>query len=341
MADINNVAPLTKDNPSLQGYFNSLESRIGYRLILGGTRHHGYYPAETKWPFPITRALRAMEDHLFNSLNLSAEATVLDAGCGAGHVAIYMAKKGLRVFGIDVVDHHLAKANRNIKAENLEQQVSAQKMDYHYLDGLQDDSIDAVYTMEALVHATNPRQALREFYRVLKPGGSVALHEYDHVKFSNEEPATMDKTADGSRGTNSGGIEANSCVQPSKYLIDTWDKINTFASMPANKEFEQGVLPRMLEDIGFKNVEVEDLSHNIEPMLRLFFTIAYLPFLLIRLFGLEKRFINTVSGVEAYRGRKFWRYIVITCTKPDDAVGRGGLDILEVVKENKNTQRSC
>ena len=93
----------------------------------------------------------------------------------------------------------------------------------------------------------------------------------------------------------------------------------------------------MLEDIGFKNVKVEDLLHNIEPMLRLFFTIAYLPFLLIRLFSLKKWFINTVLGVEGYRGRKFWRYIVITCTKPNDMAGRGGLGVLEVVKENKNT----
>ena len=125
MADINNIIPLIKDNPSLQGYFNSLKSQIGYRLILGGICHYNYYPAETKWPFPITRALRAMEDHLFNSLNLSARAIVLDMGCGAGHIAIYIAKKGLRIFRIDVVNYHLAKANRNIKAESLEQQVSA------------------------------------------------------------------------------------------------------------------------------------------------------------------------------------------------------------------------
>jgi len=29
------------------------------------------------------------------------------------------------------------------------------------------------------------------------------------------------------------------------------DKINTFASIPVNKKFEEGVLSRMLEDIGF------------------------------------------------------------------------------------------
>jgi sterol 24-C-methyltransferase len=77
--------------------------------------------------------------------------------------------------------------------------------------------------------------------------------------------------------------------------------------------------------------------YNIEPILCLFFIIAYLPFLLIRLFSLKKWFINTILGVEGYRGRKFWRYIVITCTKPDDIIRRRGLDVLEVIKENKNT----
>ena len=46
---------------------------------------------------------------------------MLDVGCGVGHIVIYIAKKGLRVFGINVVDYYLAKANRNIKAENLKQ----------------------------------------------------------------------------------------------------------------------------------------------------------------------------------------------------------------------------
>jgi cyclopropane fatty-acyl-phospholipid synthase-like methyltransferase len=77
-----------------------------------------------------------MEDYLFNSLNLSAGAIVLNARCGAGYVTIYIAKKGLRIFRIDVVDYHLAKVNRNIKVENLKQQVSAQNIDYYYLDGL-------------------------------------------------------------------------------------------------------------------------------------------------------------------------------------------------------------
>jgi len=60
-----------------------------------------------------------MEDHLFNSLNLSVGAIVLDIGYKIGYVVIYMAKKGLRVFGINVINYYLTKVNRNIKAENF------------------------------------------------------------------------------------------------------------------------------------------------------------------------------------------------------------------------------
>ena len=44
---------------------------------------------------------------------------MLDMGCGVGYIVIYIVKKGLRVFGIDVVNYYLTKVNRNIKVENL------------------------------------------------------------------------------------------------------------------------------------------------------------------------------------------------------------------------------
>ena len=100
-------------NPVLQKYYNSLESRIGYKLFLGDSRHFGYYKSGTYWPFPIDTALRAMEDRIFRSLALEPGAEVLDAGCGAGHVAVRLAQQGLRIQGIDVVDHHVRKAERS------------------------------------------------------------------------------------------------------------------------------------------------------------------------------------------------------------------------------------
>lgn len=51
--------PTIDSNPELQSYYHSLESRIGYDVVLGGARHFGYWEKDTYWPFPLGRALRA------------------------------------------------------------------------------------------------------------------------------------------------------------------------------------------------------------------------------------------------------------------------------------------
>lgn len=280
--------PLINLNQPLQSYYGSLESRIGYRLLLGGTRHFGYYERDTYWPFPLNGALRAMEDHLFDTLGLKNGAKVLDAGCGVAHVATYMAKRGLLVQGIDVVDRHIRKAQQNIESQGLQAAVTVRKMDYHHLDAFAGASFDGIYTMETFVHATDPERVLQEFLRVLKPGGKIALYEYDHKDLS-----TVPK---GHR--------------------DSMNKVNAYAAMPTNNRFDEGVLERMLEEAGFEDIVLEDLSINIRPMLRFFFILAIIPYLLITLFGLEAWFINTVAGVQGYRGRYIWRYVAVSARKP-------------------------
>jgi sterol 24-C-methyltransferase len=282
------------DNPQLQGYYYSLESRIGYRLLLGGTRHFGYWERDTYWPFPISRFLRAMEDRLAEVLDLPKGSRVLDAGCGVGHVALHLAKEyGLEVNGIDVIDHHIAKAQRNIASSGLpEGTVTVQKMDYHHLEPLNSGSFDGAYTMETFVHATNPEAVLAGFFRVLRPGGRLALFEYDY-EFTDEAPKIM-------------GLSMR--------------KINHYAAMPTHERSRPGVFKQMLEDAGFEDVVVRDYSENIRPMTRLFFLIAVVPYLFITLFRLERYFINTVAGVGGYMGGgQFWRYIAISARKPGNA----------------------
>ncbi len=275
-------------NKSLQDYYKSLESRIGYQLVLGGTRHFGFYKKGKSWPFPIGTALRAMEDHMFDTLNLDKGSLVLDAGCGVGHVAIRMARGGLRVHCIDVVDHHIEKAKRNIKAKKLEDTITVRKMDYHHLNGFADSTFDGAYTMETFVHATDPEQALREFFRILKPGGRLALYEYDH-EISENAPSSLGKH---------------------------FNQVNKYAAMPSNALFEKGVLERMLGNVGFEDVVVEDLSANITPMMRFFFVLGIVPYVFVRLLGLQSHFVNTVAGVEGYLGRKYWRYVAVSARKP-------------------------
>ena len=229
-----------------------------------------------------------MEDHLFDTLGLKHRAQVLDAGCGVAHVAIHMAEKGLLVQGIDIVDRHIIKAKRNIEAQGVEAAVTVRKMDYHHLNAFAASSFDGIYTMETFVHATDPEGVLQEFLRVLKPGGRIALYEYDHRDLSIV----------------------------SKDLRNSMNKVNEYAAMPTNTRFDEGVLEKMLEETGFENVVLEDLSLHIRPMLRLFYVIAIIPYLLIALLGLEAWFVNTVAGVQGYRGRHIWRYVAVSARKP-------------------------
>lgn len=280
--------PRINKNRTLQDYYASLESRIGYRLVLGGTRHFGLYTPGTYWPFPISKALRAMEDHLVRALGLERGSKVLDAGCGAGFVAIHLAEEGYSVQGIDVVDHHIVKARRHIKARGLEKSITLTKGDYHHLDAFADNSFDGAYTMETFVHATEPEIAAAEFFRVIRPGGSIAMYEYDHVDMS---------------------------TQPAE-VRDSWANTNALASMPAFNRFEQGVLPGILEEAGFKDVKVRDLSENVLPMLRMFYILAFIPYFIITWLGLKPYFANTVAGYEGYIYKDAIRYISVTGKKP-------------------------
>jgi sterol 24-C-methyltransferase len=279
---------LINKNQTLQDYYASFESRIGYRFVLGGTRHFGFYPSGTYWPFPIGKALRAMEDNLIGILDLEKGSKVLDAGCGDGYVAIHLAKEDYRVHGIDIVDHHIVKARRNVKTQGLEGKITITKGDYHHLDAFADNSFDGVYTMETFVHATEPEAAAAEFFRVIRPGGSIAMYEYDHLDFS---------------------------TQPEE-VRDSWTAINKYAAMPAYNRFLQGVLKGILEEVGFEDVEVKDLSNNVLPMLRLFYIMAFIPYFIIAFLGLKSYFINTVAGYEGYVYRDAVRYISISGKKP-------------------------
>ncbi|OAQ61094.1 methyltransferase type 11 [Pochonia chlamydosporia 170] len=289
--------PVINDNPGLQNLYKSFESRLGYWLLLGNTRHFGYWDKDTYLMFPLNKALRRMEEKLYRVLGVTAPgAKVLDAGCGVAHVALYMANHGLQVTGIDVMDHHLDKARRNIaRAGPVGARVSVQKMDYHHLETLEAGSFDGVYTMETFVHATDPLQVLEGFHRLLRPGGRLAMHEYDH---DYESDQVIGKT-----------------------LAKLMREVSEYGAMPTWKRAKRGFYREILEEAGFVDIQEHDYSENVRPMLRLFWLLAAIPYYIIVFFHLERYFVNAIGGARGYYAQKYWRYLAISARKPD--VGEG------------------
>ena len=105
------------------------------------------------------------------------------------------------------------------------------------------------------------------------------------------------------------------------------DNDNKYSSMPAHARFVRGVLEGILEEAGFEDVAVKDLSENVLPMVRRFYILTFIPYMIISFLGLKAYFVSTVAGYEGYAYRGPVRYIAVTAKiqlNPTDAKTREG-----------------
>lgn len=105
--------------------------------------------------------------------------TVVDFGCGPGMLALELGRRvGVsgHVHGVDLNEMFLARAREHAAREGLADRISV----HHVGDGripLPDGSVDRVICKNVLEYVDDVVKTLREFRRVLRPGG--LLHAVD------------------------------------------------------------------------------------------------------------------------------------------------------------------
>lgn len=123
-----------------------------------------------------TVELRAWERR---HLRLAVGESLLDVGCGLGDATVSLAEDvgpDARVVGIDASSSMLTVARQ--RAEAARRRVRFSVGDAVALDE-PDRSFDAVRTERTLQWLTDPRAAIDELVRVVKPGGRVSLIDTD------------------------------------------------------------------------------------------------------------------------------------------------------------------
>lgn len=268
-------------------YYDRTESRLGYRSLLGETKHFGWYESgQSKWRFAA--AMRRMERVLGQRLARPAGASVLDAGCGVGDVARTLASEyGLDVTGMDILDFNLVRAAQRTEQSGLADRSRFLRADYHHLP-FAAGSFDGAYTMETLVHSDDPERVLREFFRVLRPGGRLVLFEYSRTPDEH-------------------------LSEPARAAFAT---VCELAAMPGWLRLHHGDLERLLEQTGFAVEPAQDVTGRMLPMLRAFAIVGRFPYFLGRITGRRTKVVNALSGVEMYRHQNAWRYQIYLATKP-------------------------
>src|SRR5215207_8828838 len=108
---------------------------------------------------------------------------LLEVGCGIATDLVRFAKGGAHVTGVDLAQTAIDLARKNFELNG----VTADELRVANGEALpySDASFDVVYGHGVIQYTANAPQLIREFHRVLKPGGTGIFMVYNRVSWLN------------------------------------------------------------------------------------------------------------------------------------------------------------
>lgn len=181
--------------PSTVTYFNGVDAHYAHQdlegAILAALGSAGKDPDRLKAEDLIAidefhvRGRKATHD-LARDVKPGRNTAVLDVGCGLGGAARYLAKEfGCRVTGLDLSAEYCRVATTLTRRLGLDALVTFRQgnaLDIPFPDA----SFDLVWTQHAAMNIADKAGLYAEMWRVLKPGGRLAL--YDILAGQGGEP---------------------------------------------------------------------------------------------------------------------------------------------------------
>lgn len=216
----------------IASYFS--ECSIDYRRFWTNGKnlamHYGYWDSGTS---SLQDAISNMNRVLCKKAGIQSSDIVLDAGCGLGGSAIWIAEHiGSRVVGINVCEKDVQTATHSAWQRNVGRLVEFRHGDMR-ATGLDSASFDVVWAVESIVHTDDKPIFFREAHRLLRDGGRLIIADgflgKQRFNFTEHQFAALKTIEKG---------WAITIAMPDEYL-------------------------ESMHRVGFRNIEFEDITPNI------------------------------------------------------------------------------
>ena len=183
------------------------------------------------WSSPAGRMRRKRRCRLFTSFFKGRNKKILEIGCGTGLFTQCLARLDNHIFSIDISEDLLDKARRRISSSNV-----TFKVDNACRSGFETEWFDYVVG-SSILHHLEVDAALKEVFRLLKPGGKLLF----------TEPNMMNPQI---------------ALQKNIPILKKWA-----GDSPDETAFFRWIIHKKIEDQGFVNVRVTpfDFLHPAIP----------------------------------------------------------------------------
>lgn len=199
------------------------------------------------------KATDAQVKYLIKNLKLKPGHSFLDCPCGIGRVSIPMAKKGIRVIGVDITKSYLDELD--IKAKRAKLHIKTVNSDMRRINF--DSQFDAggnLWTSFGFFNKESDNLLTsKKIYKALKPGGRFALHliNRDWIMINFQSNSWQD--LGGTKVLESRRFDYRTSITYSKWRYIKDGKEQVFeVSM---RMFSYHELVELFESVGFIDIE--------------------------------------------------------------------------------------
>jgi tocopherol O-methyltransferase len=158
-------------NQDIARYYDT--NQVFYTLFWSRSAlHYGFWYEDTK---SLAEAILNTNNFVVEALAMDSNDTILDAGCGVGGTSMHVAETtGATVEGITLSDVQLNIAKKRASKSPAARLLSFSKQDFSKTN-FRANTFSKVFGIESICYAHRKIDFLGEAYRIMKPGGRIAV----------------------------------------------------------------------------------------------------------------------------------------------------------------------